>query len=133
MWRRSLQSQHELNRACPYRWCGEGCQCLSWKPGLCSRREGGWLTHRRSVQRCSAALPRVLCCRELRHVSTRCVSRTCQHTALVVLAPLFRCWSPLAACISPRQSRWGKTKDEWEGSSHVSIKGVRLGVSIRTC
>lgn len=107
---------------------GEGCQCLSWKARLCSRREGGWVPQHSSVQRCSAALLQVLCCGEPCHVSTRYVSRTRQHTALVVLAPSFLCWSPLTACISPKQSLWGKTKNEWGGSSYIGIKGVCRGV-----
>lgn len=59
----------------------------------------------------------VLGCGGPRHVSTCHASRTHQHTALVLLAPSLLCWPLLTDCVSPEQSRWGKIKDECEGSS----------------
>lgn len=110
--------------------CSEGCQCLRWRQLFCSRQGGGWLPWYSSMQRCSVALPCVLCCREPCPIPTCCVS---QNTALSVLALSFLCCSPLTACISSKQSQWGKTKDTWEDSSYIGIKGLWHKVAFWAC
>lgn len=69
---------------------GEGCWCLSRKPSLWSKWEGGWLP---GTAPCISA---VLCCywssaAESCVMSPQAFSRLCWQAALVVLVPSFLC------------------------------------------